>query len=62
VNAIIARVRPDYFDGTGITPPSLPTTEGALASIRAARGEQLASLEELLQQQQATKTDDTPEN
>ena len=25
VNAIIARVRPDYFDGTGVIPPPLPS-------------------------------------
>ena len=24
VNAIVARVRPDYFEGTGVTPPPLP--------------------------------------
>jgi len=64
VNAIVARVRPGYFEGTGVTPPSLPTTEGALANMRARNGEQLASLEDLLQQQLAEKTDAdaTPEN
>ena len=64
VNAIIERVRPGYFEGTGVTPPSLPTTEGALANMRARNGEQLATLEELLQQQltEETDADATPEN
>jgi NADH-quinone oxidoreductase subunit M len=64
VNAIVARVRPDYFESTGMTPPSLPTTEGAMASMRARTGEQVASLEELLQQQitNETEADATPEN
>jgi NADH-quinone oxidoreductase subunit M len=64
VNAIVARVRPEYFDGTGVTPPSLPTTEGAIASMRARRGEPVASLEDLLLQQQAEgeAATATPEN
>ena len=33
VNAIVARVRPDYFEGTGITPPPLPSTPTTSAAI-----------------------------
>ncbi len=58
VNAIVARVRPGYFEGTGVTPPPLPTTEGAMASMRARSGEPLASLEEALQEQIRRERDD----
>ena len=50
VNAIVARVDPSYFEGTGITPPPLPTTT---ASVAVAPEDGVASLEELLRQQQA---------
>ncbi len=68
VDAIIARVRPGYFEGTGVTPPPLPTTEGAIASMQARTGEPVASLEDLLQLQleeqerEAASADSDPEN
>ena len=51
VNAIIERVRPGYFDGSGVTPLPLPSTPGTAAALPVNAKGQLASLEDLLQQQ-----------
>jgi NADH-quinone oxidoreductase subunit M len=59
VNAIIARVRPGYFEGTGVTPPPLPSTpDGVAAGIPAGADSPFASLEDLLQQQLADDAED----
>ncbi|MEE2648705.1 MAG: NADH-quinone oxidoreductase subunit M [Acidobacteriota bacterium] len=64
VNAIVARVRPGYFDGTGVTPPPLPSTPDAAAALPVNAKDQLASLEDLLRQQLAAgdKIDESSEN
>jgi NADH-quinone oxidoreductase subunit M len=59
VDAIIGRVRPGYFEAAGITPPPLPTTEGAIASMQARTGEPVAALEDLLQEQLQRSDEDT---
>ena len=51
VNAIVERVRPGYFDGSGVTPLPLPSTPGTAAALPVNAKGQLASLEDLLQQQ-----------
>ena len=61
VNAIIERVRPGYFDGSGVTPLPLPSTPGTAAALPVNAKGQLASLEDLLQQQ-LTDDDKTPES
>ena len=64
VNAIIERVRPGYFDGSGVTPLPLPSTPGTAAALPVNAKGQLASLEDLLQQQLADddKIDESSEN
>ncbi len=61
VNAIVERVRPGYFDGSGVTPLPLPSTPGTAAALPVNAKGQLASLEDLLQQQ-LTDDDKTPES
>ena len=61
VNAIVERVRPGYFDGSGGTPLPLPSTPGTAAALPVNAKGQLASLEDLLQQQ-LTDDDKTPES
>ena len=61
VNAIVERVRPGYFDGSGVTPRPLPATPGTAAALPVNAKGQLASLEDLLQQQ-LTDDDKTPES
>jgi hypothetical protein len=54
VDAIVARVRPEYFEGTGITPPPLPlpaSPAAAVAGELSGRPEG-GSLAELLERQQ----------
>ena len=64
VNAIIERVRPGYFDGSGVTPLPLPSTPGTAAALPVNAKGQLASLEDLLRQQLADgdKIDESSEN
>ena len=64
VNAIIERVRPGYFDGSGVTPPPLPSTPDVAAALPVNAKDQLASLEDLLRQQLADgdKIDESSEN
>jgi NADH-quinone oxidoreductase subunit M len=55
VDAIVARVRPEYFDGTGITPPPLPASPASPdAAVAADTSEPPGggSLAELLERQQ----------
>jgi NADH-quinone oxidoreductase subunit M len=52
VDAIVARVRPEYFDGTGITPPPLPASPGAAVAGEPAGRPEAGSLAELLERQQ----------
>ena len=54
INAIVARVRPGYFEAAGITPPPLPGGDAATAaSVDVEPETGLASLEDMLQRQQA---------
>ena len=64
VNAIVERVRPGYFDGSGVTPLPLPSTPGTAAALPVNAKGQLASLEDLLRQQLADgdKIDESSEN
>lgn len=64
VNAIIERVRPGYFDGSGVTPLPLPSTPDVAAALPVNAKDQLASLEDLLRQQLADgdKIDESSEN
>ena len=64
VNAIIERVRPGYFDGSGVTPLPLPSTPDVAAALPVNAKAQLASLEDLLRQQLADgdKIDESSEN
>jgi NADH-quinone oxidoreductase subunit M len=54
VDAIVARVRPEYFDGTGITPPPLPlpASPGAAVAGELSGRPEGGSLAELLERQQ----------
>jgi len=55
VDAIVARVRPEYFDDTGITPPPLPASPaspGAAVAADTSGRPGGGSLAELLERQQ----------
>jgi hypothetical protein len=64
VNAIIERVRPGYFDGSGVTPLPLPSTPGTAAALPVNARGQLAALEDRRRQQRADgdKIDESSEN